>query len=81
MEQEYTRAYLADDGSGHLYLLPYDLTDWFNDMLTEAETNEYEYQAGKITESELNDRYNFNSFEEEFGDYRVEGDYEIYAKF
>jgi len=88
MEQEYTRAYLADDGSGHTYLIPYDLTDHFAERLTECEESEdfldpedeeevYEYKL-KIYNEEM---YTYEDFEEEFGHYRVEGDYEIYAKF
>ena len=77
MEQEYTRAYLADDGSGHTYLIPYDLTEHFAERLEEAEDND----DVDMSEQEYLESYTYEDFEEEFEDYRVEGDYEIYAKF
>lgn len=76
MESNLQRAYLADDGSGHAYLLPYDLTDHFTERLSEAEQTEE-----CIDNGDYGDGYTFDSFEEEFGDYRVEGDYYIYANF
>jgi len=77
MEQEYTRAYLADDGSGYTYLIPYDLIDHFAERLEEAWNND----DTDMSEKEYLESYTYEDFEEEFGDYRVEGDYEIYAKF
>lgn len=88
MEQEYTRAYLADDGSGHTYLIPHNLSNHFEERLSICDRSEdfigladsdeeYEYRL-KIYNEEM---YTYQGFEEEFGDYRVEGDYEIYAKF
>lgn len=69
-----TRAIIVSDNSGHDYLIPYDLSEWFYEMLEEAESNE---DKGLITE----DMYTYESFQEEFETYRVEGDYEIYADF
>lgn len=85
--EEYTRAIIVSDESGHDYLIPYDLNDHFQQRLEEcedaenlvscAETDEEYQEALKVHES----MYNYSSFDEEFGDYRVEGEVEIYAKF
>lgn len=66
-----TRVYCTKDDSGHWYVIPYELKDDFNLLITDMDNEPFNYDL-------------FQEFEDKYGYYRTGGDLNLislYANF